>query len=489
MEEKKDINMNAAADTENQTMVPGSEKTVKKQEAISGIFEGPIASTTLKLSIPIIISQFLAFAYIIVDTVFISMINRQSTAMISGTGLVYPIYSCVINLATGLLLGISSLIARGIGEKNDKVINNAADSGLFLAIIIGAFTLISGLIFGGDMVHFIAGSQLTAETIQYGIDYFNFLLPGMVLLFLTHAFVGILQGEGSMKYLGISIFLSTAFNIILNPVLIFVFGLGVRGSALATTLAIGLTEFYFLYLFLRKKTVIPIRWRVFQASIKQVKEILRIGIPASLGLFSISISSIVLNNIVSSISQEAMNSWVLVTRLDQILIIPGAAIAATTITMIGQNFGRGNLERAQKIFKVNLMLCAAICAGVALLYFITSPGIYSLFSSRPEVVEGCIRQVRLLAFTTIWVAVSMVVSSTFQATGRPIPDLVLVIIRMGIISIPLSLLLIHYAKMEMYGVFIGVGTGNVISFIIALLWGRSYIKKLHIKGKGIGIGA
>ncbi len=450
----------------------------KKSNKTPDIFNGPIAATTLKLSTPLIISQILVIAYTFTNMLFITMVDRQSTATVSGIGLVLPLYMCVDSLAAGLYMGVNSLIAKGIGENNKEIINKTAKTGLAISIGLSLIICIIGYAFGRPIIEFLAGSEITPEAIEYGIEYLKFLLPGMAALLISYVFAGMLQGEGLTKYIGLSVFISAIINIILDPVLIFVFKMGVKGAAIATSITFISSVAYYIFLFVTKKTTIPVKWNIFKASGKLVKEICRVGIPASIGLLSLNIAMIVLNNVVGSISQQAMNSWVLVSRVDQILLIPAGAIGGSTITMIGQNFARRNFSRVNKIFRVNILVSVGVCAFLSILYFILSPQIFGIFSDRQEVISGCVRQVRLLTFTTVFVAGSMVVSSSFQGIRKPLPDLTIVTLRTLFGYILVSMLLVYVADMKLNGIFIGIGVGNVLSFALAYFWGGSVLKKV-----------
>jgi putative MATE family efflux protein len=460
---------------------------VRVKSSVPDIFNGPIAYTTLKLSIPMLVTQLLSFTYIFVDTYFISMIDKQSTTLVSSVGLVFPIYLFFFNICCGLFQGTSSVVARGIGEKKEEVINKIGDSAFLLVIVISIITFVLSLLFGERIINFFAGTQLTVETINYGVEYFYYLLPGLEMFLVTHIFSGILQGEGLAKYIGWGAVFSTTTNIILNPILIFIFDLGVKGSAIATTIAIGLNLLYCAVLFFKGKTTTPLKCNVFNANKKLIKEVLWICVPASLGMFLLTISTGVLNNIVSSVSQAAMNAWVLVGRTDQLFVIPSTTIATTTITMIGQNYGRGNLTRAAKIFRVNVILSITICAVLALLYVIFARELFQLFSSVPEVIDGSVKQARILAFTTICFDTVLVISLSFQGTGRPLPNLITCFIFMLITCIPLCLPFFGFVIEDMTPIFICVGAGNILTFIIAFIWGNSHFKQLESDGKNVQI--
>lgn len=457
----------------------------KRPNSKLDLLNGPIASTTLKMSMPILISQILTFAYIMVDTLFISMIDKDSTEYLSGAGLVYPIYMIFFTIARGLYLGTSSLTARSIGEKNERSLQKLGHSGMLLAVIISAVTLIAGILFGSGLIRGLGGSELTSGTTHYGIVYFFSMLPCMVLMLLFNTFGGILQGEGQAKQFGLASAGSTILNIILNPILIFGFDLGVMGSGLASSISTALAVLYFAYLFARNKTTVPMRWRLFQGEGKQIKEILRIAIPASIGMFLINLSAIVLNRMTGNISEENMNAWVLVSRVDQLFMIPAYAIGLTTIPMIGQNFGRGNVVRSGKIFNVNLLICLGGSAVLGLFYALFAPQLFHAFTSVQEVIDISTRQVRWLVATTVALSGITVIGCSFQATGRPIPSLINNIIRSLITAFPLALPLIGFSVNSMNPIYVCVGLANVLTFVISLIWASIHFKHLARMSAGV----
>jgi putative MATE family efflux protein len=423
--------------------------------------------------------QVIQYFYLIIDTAFISFIDKSSTAIISGTGLVFPLFFIFMSLAVSLNTGVSTLIARGIGEKNPKVIEYGAISACFLAIIIALFSLACGFGFGQNIIQGLAGSQITPEAIHYGTIFFLYLLPGLALLTIIQVFSGILQGEGLTKYIAISMLISAVLNIVLDPILIFGLHLGVAGAALATTISILVSGIYVFYIFIRKSSI-KMHWNFFNIKKNLMMEIIKIGIPNSLNMLSISISFMLLNNLVSSISQTAMNSWTLVGRVDNILFLPVIAFSSATITMIGQNYGQGNLERIKRICKVNVIISIFIVIGLALLYNLAASYIFQFFTSVPEVVKACNLQVRITSFTFIGIAISIIVASVFQATGKPLPSLVITVIRMGCISIPLAYLLVHIFNIGIIAIFISLAAGNLISGAISFFWAQHHLKHLTL---------
>jgi putative MATE family efflux protein len=436
------------------------------------MFSGPVLPVTLRLGIPILIGQVFMFFYNLVDTFFISQIDKTSTALISGTAIVFPLYFLFLSLGNGLIVGVSTTVARAIGEKNQKVLNESSSSALFIASIVCAVSLVFGYLFLDRIIILLAGDELSPEAIRYGIEYFSFILPGLGVLLIGYVFIGILQGEGLTKHIAIAMTLSTGINIILDPVFIFVLHMGVAGAAFATSISIAITGIYVIAVFLTNQSSIPINPNIFKARKELVGEILRIATPQSFSMISISLAFIVLNNLVSSIGETEMNSWGLCGRIDQLVLLPAFSISGAHATMIGQNYGRQLKDRLNKIYMSNVMFGAAATLILAVVYMVIAPFIFSAFSDVPAVLAGSVKQVRITALAFFGITVTILSSGSFQGIGKPIPALIFPFLRFGLFAIPFSYLFVYQFRLGVEGVFYGTVAGNIASGIIAFLWTR-----------------
>ncbi|MBU2512523.1 MATE family efflux transporter [bacterium] len=442
------------------------------------IVSGPILPVTIKLTIPVLIGHLLNLLYTAVDTLFISMLDRDSTAIISGIGLVLPVYMLVIAFGTGLFAGISSLLARSIGKQHLGETGRTISSGMFLAISLAVFYLVTSVISGDDLIHLLAGDQISQEAVNYGKQYFNFLLPGMFLLLLFFALAGIAQGAGLVKYFAMAMMLSTLCNILLDPLLIFGFQLGVKGAALASSISIALSV-VFLYSRLRQERSMLIhKIRLSLVCKRHLGEILGIAVPQILGLAVISMGVMSLNYIVGSISETNMNAWVLVSRMDEFVLIFGYAIGNATLTQVGQNFGSNDFQRVTSIYNTNILFTLTVGIGIVFLYNLAAYPLFSLFTTVNTVVQESVFQVRVISFTFLGVLVLLVSNAMFQATGKAIPGLILHVIRMVFFIIPLSYLAVIHLKSGIVSLFIIVGAVNILTLVIAHVWSKKYLKQL-----------
>jgi putative MATE family efflux protein len=452
-----------------------------KFKEIPGMFDGPIIPIAIKIGLPMLIGLVLQFCYALVDTIFISRIDLKSTAILSGTGLMFPLFFLFMAISMSMNVGIGAMVGRFIGENNREGARHVMPSGLLISLCIGVPAIFGGYAFSPHFLHLLAGSQLSEEAIGYGKQFLNFLLPGLFIMLIGNVFSGILQGEGRTSTIASAMVVSTALNIALDPIFIFGLKMGVAGAALATSISILIAALMMCIAFLRDKSSFPFSFNVFQSQWNIIVEILRIGFPNFLSMASLSVSFMVFNKLVSALDQTVMNAWTLVGRMDQIVMIPAFAVSGAALTMIAQNFGRGNFERVKKIYGRVTVLGMLSVGAVALVYMIAAPWFFKMFTDLPEVVGLASSQVRFLALTITGLSVAIVTASSFQAIGKPLPALFLALIRMGLISIPIALILVFTLHLKIYGVYIAIATGNLCAVPIAYFWFRRQVKRLANK--------
>ena len=446
---------------------------------IEGIFDGPLLPLAARLGLPIALGGAFQLLYTFVDTLFIAQIDPTNTALLAGAGVIFPLFFLFLALGTGIGVGVSTLVSRAIGERNEVAIESAAATGLTVSSGLALAAVGAGLLFGDRIIEAMAGARLSREALTSGGAYLRALLPGLGLMLVGQTLVGIMQGEGRNRYVAAVMVTTTVVNIGLDPLFIFGFGWGVAGAGWATTVSIGVSGILVVALFATGKTTVPLHADPRRVRPALVGHIARIGLPQSLGMLSISVSVLFLNNLVGSISEWAMTAWTMVGRVDQLLIMPGMAMSAATVSVVGQNFGRSKLERVRAAHLVNSGLAAAALVTLAALYVLLARPMFSLFSELPSVVSAAVVQVRHIAFTTLGSVGAMVAASTFMATGRPLPGLTITVIRTGLLSVPLAFLLARVGGLGMQGVYYAVMAGNVVGIVVAWPWVRHHLRTLR----------
>jgi putative MATE family efflux protein len=447
------------------------------------ILSGSIKKISVKLALPNLIGQVFVIIYGLTDTFFISMIDKKSTTLVSAIGVVFPVYFLFLSLSLGLSGGVSSLTARAIGEmriKKDKRLDKIGDSGIFLAILIGVISAILLAFLGNDLVLFLSGRSLTKETVNNALLYLYHLIPGIIFLLLMHTLGGILQGEGLMKYPAMAMFISVIINIILDPVFIFILNLGIKGAALATSISIIAAFFFLLIVFLKNKSVIRISFHFKNIGRSEMKEIIKVGASYGLNMILISISFMIINFCVGTIGEAELTAWSIVGRMDEFILMIGYALAASTLTIAGQNYGEKNMKRVSEVFRVNIIYGIFGVISLALIYNTFAYPLFSMLTSNKAVLENCIFQVRLISFSFIGIVASIILNSLFLGIGKPLPSLIFSFVRIYIILIPLCLIavfLFHCKIKEFIFIFVFV---NILTFFFSIALGKLFLRKIIV---------
>lgn len=446
----------------------------KQQQFLHAHIYGLIA----KLSMPVIVAHLLMFFYNIADTIFISLIDRNSESLMSGVGLVFPLFFLYIALGSGLFSGISSLVARSIGAKDENVLSRVVDSGLLVSILLAAATILLAVFFSGYILTMLAGSKISNEALGYAKSYFLFLAPGLSMMLIQMSLAGILQGEGSPQYFGMAMTLSTILNLVLDPVFIFTFRMGVAGAAIATSISMGASLLFVLVVFLRKKSSLVIHWNLFKAKLSIILEVLRIGIPHTASMMVLSISFMILNRLVGSISEIAMSSYVIYGRMNELILIHSYGIGNAAMTLVGQNFGAKNFNRVHETVQKCIISVIIISFIAALGLNLVAPFLFPLFSGVQQIVDLCIFQCRFVGFASVGIAVGIVIGSAFQGSGRALPGFVMTFVRMIFIVVPLSFFTVHFLGWGFEN-FIRLNAAlNVLFMSVPVVWVLLYTSKL-----------
>ncbi|MFW6182097.1 MAG: MATE family efflux transporter, partial [Spirochaetota bacterium] len=238
----------------------------------------------------------------------------------------------------------------------------------------------------------------------------------------------------------------------------------------------SLSYFYLVRVFLSKKTSIRIQWRLRNVDLGVMGRIAAVGFPQAAGLITMSVSFMFFNLLVVSIDRLALTAFALCLRFDQVMIVPLMAIGSALITMIGQNYGRGNHRRVLHIWRTGTLVGMGTSALLGAVLFTFAPRIFPFFTDVEEVVGYAVLQLRIVVLSFIGAAVVVVGRSAFQAVGRPLPGLIVTALRLALIALPTAYLLVHVLGMGMYGVWLGMVAGNLLSAAAAFAWVRGRLR-------------
>ena len=436
----------------------------------------------LKLSIPMMIAMLVQAMYNLVDAIWVSGLGTDALAAV---GLFFPILMTMMALSNGIGIGGSSAISRRIGEKNKKVADNTAVHTLFMGLLVGLAVSLPFLPFLKNIFLSLGAKGKVAEM---STDYARILFAGAIFVFFANIANAILRGEGDTKRAMYAIIVGSILNIVLDPIYIYVLGMGVVGAAWATFTSMLISAALFFYwLLIKRDTYIDIVFKNFHPDGKIIKEILRVGIPASLAQLSMSISMFFLNLVVINVGgTDGVAVFTTGWRIFSLGTIPllGMAIAVTSVT--GAAYGAKNAKKLNTAYMYAIKVGMVIELVVSLITFFFAPQITLAFTYSREakrIADDLVTFLRWMAINYPTVPLGMLSSAMFQGVGKGETALFITITRTIILSVFLAYLFGIVLNLNLIGVWWGIIIGNTLGAFIGFSIGKLTIRKYRMEFK------
>jgi putative MATE family efflux protein len=395
-----------------------------------------------------------------------------------GSTVIMALFPLLIGIGTGTI----AVIARSIGAENQSAADNAATQSVIIALFTALILCVIGLIFSESLLKLL---QATPEVARAGEIYLKILLIGGIsttLLFLGSA---ILQGAGDASTPMIIMVVAIGINIILDP--IFIFGLlgfpelRVKGAALATVSAEAIAALAIMYILLKGKSHIHIKFRQFKVRLQTIMQIIKIGIPSSIQMLSRNLMNMVLIAVVASFGTAAVAAYGVGMRLRLIVLLPAFAFGTSSATLVGQNLGADRPNRAKKCAWMATALNAGIMFVIGVLSFVFARQIITLFNSNPEVVNTGTSYLKITSLFFPLLALGVVLGRSLSGAGDTVPPMVITIISLWVIQIPLALLLSKITSLGVNGIWWAIVIASCVNGLLNMFW----FQKDHWKDKEI----
>ena len=332
------------------------------------------------LAIPIMISMLLTASYNIIDGIWVAGLGQ---AAIAGIGFVTPIFMILNGVSVGLGSGATSSISRFVGAKNHEGANKSAAHALLIFLVASIIlTAILLLVQEPLLRAYGASGQNLAEGIKYGTPLFS----GLIAFMFGNGGSGILRGEGDMKRAMYAMIVSVVLNAILDPIFIYVLGLGSAGASLATIVsALGSASVILYWLLVKKDTYVNVSLRQFKFDSKIAKDILKVGIPASMDMFMMSLAVSLYLVFISTIGGEyGIASFTSGQRLYLFAIMPLTAIGSAVAAVSGSAYGAKNGDYLSRAHLYGVKFGIAFGTAVTIILVAFAPQLATLFAYTKE---------------------------------------------------------------------------------------------------------
>ncbi len=430
----------------------------------------------INMSIPLIISLLITSFYNLIDAFWVSGLGADALA---GVGFFTPIFMILVGFGNGLGSGAAFALSKYLGEGNKQKANNASIHSIIINIIVSLIVTIILLIHLNPIMNAMGAGQ----TIGYDTDYGVIILLGSVFIILSNALYGIFRGEGDTTRPMYAMMASAILNMILDPIFIYKFDLGVMGAAAATIVSSIFVILVLIYWFyIKKDTYLKPNISNFTFEKDISKDIIKVGIPASIQLLNNAFFAAVFSALLTFVgSTDSVAVYSTGWRIVTIGTTPLLAIGTTLISVIAANYGAKNYKNIKIAHRYAMKISILIAFVIAVLTNIFAGDIASVFASSGSSSRIASELTSFLSWIVIYyptMAVGVASTYVFQGVGKGLTAMFQTIMRETGFTIFFAVLLGVVFGYGVWGAWMGIVLGEVVSNNITMLWADYLIKKL-----------
>jgi putative MATE family efflux protein len=404
------------------------------------------------------------FFFNLVDTFFIGLLGTSSLAAVSFT---MPIAMIVMNLAIGLGIASSALIARAVGGNKHEMAQRYVVASLLLAVVIASLMLVLGWNYNDDLFVLLgAEAELLPEIWQY----MQFYWPGAWMMMLMIVINSSMRAVGNTKLPSMMMLGSAVLNAILDPIFIFglgpIEGMGIAGAALASTVCWTIVVVVMIYSLAK---IDLLHWA--QLTLKEIlniwQRLMLVGIPAMITNVLVPVASGILLAMIAPMGEQAVAAFGVGARIEPFALVVVLALTSTLPVFVGQNFAAGQHERIWQALSVAIRFILVWQLAVWLALWLISPLLAMIFSQDPVVIEKVGHYLMLMPIGYAGMGIVLCANAALNALQRTGVSMMLNLVRLTTLYVPLAWLGGHYYGFE--GLLFGASMGNLLAGI--LVWG------------------
>lgn len=434
------------------------------------LLNGNITSLLFKFSAPAIIGMVTGALYNIVDTIFVG--KGVGYLAIAALSIVLPIQLIIIGIGTMTGVGSASIVSRALGRNRKDITQNVFGNAVVLNFLISAFSVVFIYIFMDKCLVFFGAS---AQVLPYARDYTSIILAGFIFSSFSINSNNYIRAEGNPRAAMYVMAIGAIINIILDPIFIFVFGMGIKGVAVATVISQVISSMYVIFYILFGRSIFRLNVSIFKIKFSVMKEILSLGFPSFIRSAMASVITLIFNKLLLFYGSDMYIAIMGIgLRMISLIQMPLIGITQGFSTIVGFNYGAKLYPRVKKVLGIAVMW-TIIIAGVGFLAMMIFPRfVISLFSSDSNLINEGINILRIVIIFLPIIGVQVLGGGFFQAIGKAAPALILTISRQVLFLIPAAFLLPLIFGLN--GVWMSVPVSDFLSVAVTVFWISKEIK-------------
>lgn len=443
---------------------------------------GSLRKAVLMLAIPMMLEMSMEGVFAVVDLYFVGHLEDASHA-IQTVGLTESVITIIYSLAIGMSMAATAMVARRIGEKDPDAAAHAGMQAILVSIGITIIISVFGFIYAAEILGWMGAN---ADTVAKGTGFVRIMMGGSLVIMLLFLINGIFRGAGNAAMAMKSLWLANICNIILCPLLINGLGpipaLGLEGAAWATTIGRGIGVIYQVYHLLKGNGQLNIKPHHWKIDLPVIGSLVKISAPGILQFVIGSCSWIFLAQLVATTGSDVGSAgYQTAIRLMMFFILPAWGLSNAAATLVGQNLGARQPERAEESVMKSILYNVIFMAGVTILFLLFGDWLVSFFTIDEAVRKVAAEASRIIASGYIFYGIGMVMLNAFNGAGDTWTPTIINLVGFWAIQIPLAYLLAKYFSMGPTGVFIAIPVAETAMTIASyILFKKGKWKKVKV---------
>lgn len=427
----------------------------------------PIGHLFRRLALPTVIAQIVNLLYNMVDRIYIGHYDPTGLAL-TGVGVCMPIIVAVSSFAMLVGAGGAPRASILMGKKQDKEAEQTLGNCFTMIIIMSLVLTAVMAVFGKPLLLAFGASS---ETITPALDYLNIYLIGTLFVQISIGLNPFISAQGYTKISMLSVLIGAVMNIILDPIFIFLFDMGVKGAAIATVIAQAVSAVWIIKFLSGKKTNLKIRTHNLIPQAKIVLSCLALGVSPFIMQFTESVLSVCFNTSLLKYGGDiAVGSMTVLSTLMQFCMMPLSGLCQGAQPITSYNFGAGNFDRVRESFKVLIRTCIVYSVAIWAIVMIMPSMFVRLFNNgNPELIDYASWALRIYAALLFLMGIQIACQQTFIAIGNAKTSFFLACLRKIVLLIPLIYILPHFFADKAFAVFLAEPVADFIAVMTTVI--------------------
>lgn len=425
-----------------------------------------VSKAVAKMAIPSVISSLVTVVYNMADTFFVG--QTGDALQVAAVSLTNPIFILFMAFANMFGMGGSAAASMALGQKNEKRVRQVSAFVTYASLIVGVLFAVILLVFTGPILSLFGAD---AQTYECARGYTVYVAVGAPFIIWSAAASFVVRAEGASREAMIGSMIGTIANIVLDPIFISGFGMGAAGAAIATTIGNLMASAYYLWYFLRRSKVMSLRPKDFTCREGILKGVCSTGLPTAIFSALMSVSTIVLNQILVAYGNDPVAAIGIVFKANMFITFLQMGLANGIQPLLGYSYGAGSMKRFQEVERFTKKCCVIVGVAATVLFFVAREPIIRLFISDNDVVRYGVEMLVAYMVSGPFIGILFVNMNCMQSVEHALPATILSVMRQGVLLIPLLYLLEAVAGLD--GVIYGQAITDYIAVIIsAVIWSK-----------------